>query len=165
MAPGLAAALRGTCQLWESPFECRFHNSSSHEHAKMNSILHRLRIDIGQRTVGQLAQEREAAANEIERLMQQLQDARIDQRDVSSRSMTRETSVPQPTSGHHLPWSERAFLRFRDVSEIVGLSRSTIYKRIADGRFPKPAQLSENTVRWRTSDIVEWLAGFEKKSR
>ena len=47
-------------------------------------------------------------------------------------------------------------LRLRDVCQIVGLSRSTIYKRLADGRFPKPVRLGERAVRWPSNEIATW---------
>lgn len=34
-----------------------------------------------------------------------------------------------------------AFYRLRDVMRITALSRSTIYRRVAEGRFPAPVHL------------------------
>jgi len=49
-------------------------------------------------------------------------------------------------------------LRRRAVEQIVGLSRSTIYAMMSEGRFPKPIQLGRRAVGWRESDINDWLA-------
>lgn len=49
-------------------------------------------------------------------------------------------------------------LRRPDVEARVGLSRATIYAKMADGTFPKPIRLSQRAVGWRTDDIDEWLA-------
>lgn len=51
---------------------------------------------------------------------------------------------------------ERVLLRLRDVCQMVGLSRSTIYKRIAEGQFPEPIRLGERTVRWSAEAISVW---------
>ena len=48
-------------------------------------------------------------------------------------------------------------LRRRDVEAITGLGRSTIYKMISDGQFPKPIQLGARAVGWPESAIRAWL--------
>ena len=44
-------------------------------------------------------------------------------------------------------------LRRKDVEEIVGLSRSTIYKLKSTGAFPRSIRLGPRAVGWRLSDI------------
>jgi prophage regulatory protein len=58
------------------------------------------------------------------------------------------------------PFPPNALLRLKDVSRLVGLSRSTIYKRVSDGTFPPPIRVSERSVRWRMQDLLEWTAGL-----
>lgn len=48
-------------------------------------------------------------------------------------------------------------LRLPTVKARTGLSRSTIYLRIAEGRFPKPIALGGRAVGWLESEIDEWL--------
>ncbi len=48
-------------------------------------------------------------------------------------------------------------LRRREVEEIVGLSRSSIYRMMESGDFPKSVKISRGAVRWRASDIKAWL--------
>ena len=48
-------------------------------------------------------------------------------------------------------------LRRRQVEEITGLSRSSIYRLMQDGEFPRPVKVGPAAVRWRTSDITVWL--------
>ena len=43
------------------------------------------------------------------------------------------------------------------VRERTGLSRSSIYLRISEGRFPRPISLGERAVGWLESEITEWL--------
>ena len=49
------------------------------------------------------------------------------------------------------------FLRLAAVVAATGLGRSTIYRLIAQGDFPRPVQiLGPRTVAWPESEIVEW---------
>lgn len=50
-------------------------------------------------------------------------------------------------------------LRFREVIHRCGVSRATIYRRMADGDFPRPLRLGPTAVGWRESDIEAWIAG------
>ena len=45
-------------------------------------------------------------------------------------------------------------LRRREVEEITGLSRSSIYRLMADGEFPRPVKVGSAAVRWRASDTT-----------
>jgi prophage regulatory protein len=60
-----------------------------------------------------------------------------------------------------------AVLRRKQVEQVVGLSRSTIYQRIQNGTFPKPISLGGRVVGWRTADIEAYLvdpAGYRATS-
>lgn len=48
-------------------------------------------------------------------------------------------------------------LRRKQVQELTGLSRSTIYLRIAQGNFPKAISLGARAVGWLESEIEEWV--------
>jgi prophage regulatory protein len=48
-------------------------------------------------------------------------------------------------------------LRLPTVKARTGLSRSTIYLRISEGRFPKPISLGGRAVGWVEKEITEWL--------
>jgi len=48
-------------------------------------------------------------------------------------------------------------LRLPTVKTRTGLSRSTIYLRIAQGTFPKPVNLGGRAVGWLEAEIQEWL--------
>ncbi len=56
-------------------------------------------------------------------------------------------------------------LRLPVVKARTGLSRSTIYLRIAKGTFPPPISLGARAVGWLESDIEEWLVQRIKQSR
>jgi prophage regulatory protein len=57
-----------------------------------------------------------------------------------------------------------AVLRLPAVKTRTGLSRSTIYARIAEGKFPHPVRLGARAVGWRESDISTWIDGLESKA-
>lgn len=48
-------------------------------------------------------------------------------------------------------------LRIQQVAEMTTLSRSTIYRLIAKGEFPKGKNLSSRTVVWDESDVIDWI--------
>ena len=50
-----------------------------------------------------------------------------------------------------------AIVRLPTVKARTGLSRSTIYLRISEGRFPKPVSLGGRAVGWIEAEITEWL--------
>ncbi len=51
-------------------------------------------------------------------------------------------------------------LRRKQVESRTGLSRSTIYARIAEGSFPRPIDLGGGrAVGWLESEIDAWLQG------
>ena len=48
-------------------------------------------------------------------------------------------------------------LRFADVIECTGLSRTTIWRRVRAGTFPAPISLGENSCGWPENLITEWI--------
>ena len=49
------------------------------------------------------------------------------------------------------------FLRLPEVIARTGLSRSTIYVRLDEGRFPRPVSLGGRAVGWIESEVDEWI--------
>lgn len=47
-------------------------------------------------------------------------------------------------------------LRMPSVIRVTGLGRSTIYKLMAEAKFPPPVQLVGRAVAWRRTDIESW---------
>lgn len=45
----------------------------------------------------------------------------------------------------------------KDVESMVGLSRSTIYKLMNQGLFPKAIRLGPRAIGWLMSDIENWI--------
>ena len=48
-------------------------------------------------------------------------------------------------------------LRRCEVEAITGMSRSSIYRLMQNGEFPRPVRVGPAAVRWRESDIKAWL--------
>jgi len=56
-------------------------------------------------------------------------------------------------------------LRLPAVKTSTGLSRSTIYLRVAEGTFPRPVSLGGRAVGWLEAEIQEWLQRRIEASR
>lgn len=61
----------------------------------------------------------------------------------------------------HLAPSEtvrpKRLIRLREVQHRVGLGRSTIYRWMAEGKFPKAVQLGGYVVAWAEDEIDSWI--------
>lgn len=53
--------------------------------------------------------------------------------------------------------TEPAFYRLADVIRITSLSRSSIYRRIAAGEFPRQESLGGRAKGWRPADLKAWV--------
>jgi len=60
-----------------------------------------------------------------------------------------------PETDHHAV-DTPLFLRMPSVIRLTGLGRSTIYRLIAERRFPCPVRLGPRAVAWRRSDLDRW---------
>lgn len=52
-------------------------------------------------------------------------------------------------------------VRRAEVEHVTGLSRATLYRMIAAGRFPAPVRLGKGAVGWRQSEVRAWLESRE----
>jgi len=48
-------------------------------------------------------------------------------------------------------------IRLKEVQRRVSLGRSTIYRWMAEGTFPKPVSLGSHAVAWQESEIEDWI--------
>lgn len=51
------------------------------------------------------------------------------------------------------------FVRMAAVVRMTGLGRSTIYRLMAEDKFPSPVRLAKRAVAWRRVDLEQWGAG------
>jgi len=121
-----------------------------------NDILERLRIDPGQRTLGQLLQDREAAIHEIARLRSDAERLPAERSIASSpRAISPRSALPEGGS-RKPPFRSGTLIRLADVCELLGMSRSTVYKLLSEGRFPEPVRVGVRSVRWRVDAVEAW---------
>jgi prophage regulatory protein len=50
------------------------------------------------------------------------------------------------------------FMREKEVLDVTSLSRTTLWREIKRGRFPKSVVISAGRVGWRESAIESWQA-------
>lgn len=51
----------------------------------------------------------------------------------------------------------QTILRLPHVKSRTGLSRSTLYLMMAEGRFPRPIKLGDRAVGWSEAEIAAWI--------
>ena len=49
----------------------------------------------------------------------------------------------------------------KEVLQITGYkSRTTLWRRVRAGEFPKPIALSQHATRWKKQEIEEWISAL-----
>lgn len=61
--------------------------------------------------------------------------------------------------------NKNAILIRKEVEQATSFSRTSIYRMMAKGQFPKPIRLSANRVGWLAEDIDKWLQQRIDESR
>jgi prophage regulatory protein len=44
-----------------------------------------------------------------------------------------------------------------EVSQIAGISKTEIYRRMSEGRFPKSVELGPRCTRWYKPEVIAWV--------
>jgi prophage regulatory protein len=122
-------------------------------------IVDRLRVDPGQRTIGQLLQDREAALHEIVRLRVE-RDRLLSVRAKAMKPAPAPQPASAPPSGTRSTWRPGSLIQLKEVCGLMGVSRSTIYKWVSDGHFPAPVRIGARAVRWNIDAIEAWRAAL-----
>lgn len=60
---------------------------------------------------------------------------------------------------------ELELLTTTEVTELLKIKRGSMNLWIAKGLFPKPIKMGERLIRWKKSDISEWIAKKKEESR
>jgi prophage regulatory protein len=55
-------------------------------------------------------------------------------------------------------------LRIPDVIARTGLSRVSIWRKVREGQFPAPIEISANTIGWPESEIAQWQASRPRRT-
>jgi predicted DNA-binding transcriptional regulator AlpA len=71
--------------------------------------------------------------------------------------MSQATYAPLNPAATALTFPAPAFFRMSDVVRITALSRATVYRRIAEGRFPPPVHLGGRACGWPPNDLQRWI--------
>ncbi len=61
--------------------------------------------------------------------------------------------------------NKERFLRLHEILARTGLSRSTLYAQVSEGRFPEPVNIGERSVAWLESEVDAWINQKIKQSR
>ena len=48
-------------------------------------------------------------------------------------------------------------LRLREILKRTGLSRSSLYEQVSEGKFPEPVKISSRSVAWVESEVDSWI--------
>jgi prophage regulatory protein len=67
-------------------------------------------------------------------------------------------SATQSALPSQIPAPQGRNLKFKDIAPMVRLSRSTIWRKMRDGSFPKCRKISEGSVGWLDTEIHDWVA-------
>ncbi|MFQ3247550.1 MAG: putative DNA-binding transcriptional regulator AlpA [Arenicella sp.] len=65
-------------------------------------------------------------------------------------------ATAQPSQNSPKNTSER-IIRAKEVHNITGLSRTSIWRHEKKGTFPKRVQLGESSVGWKLSEVQTWI--------
>jgi prophage regulatory protein len=119
-------------------------------------MLDRLSLDPGTRTIGELLQEREWAVNEIRRLRSDV--GRLSRKSDAVRIEREMSQEAVDTKQLDPALNAQRLLRLAEVSKMLGIGRSTVYKYVNEGRFPSPVNVGYRSVRWKLADVLAWRA-------
>ena len=67
-----------------------------------------------------------------------------------------------PTPSDHKKLNH--LLSINAVSDMTSFSRSTIYRYIAQNKFPAPIKIGSRRVAWKSTDILEWIERLENET-
>lgn len=85
-----------------------------------------------------------------------------------SQAMMQDRTKKRPT-GAGDPGLERdgaRILRFKQVAVLVGLGKSSIYRKVQEGTFPKPIKLgSARASGWISTEVYGWIDDQIRRSR
>lgn len=57
-----------------------------------------------------------------------------------------------------------AVIRLKEVMVLLGVSRMTIHRWVAAGRFPQPLKANGRTFGFNYNSVIEWMNNLEGKN-
>jgi hypothetical protein len=94
-------------------------------------MLDRMTLDPGTRTIGKIMQEREWAVSDIRRRLSRKQEASRIESGLARDACDAEKHLEPASNAQRL-------LRLAEVIKKIGLCRSSIFRYVAEGKFPTP---------------------------
>ena len=58
---------------------------------------------------------------------------------------------------------DKAWYRVKDLSEILSMSDSTIWKMVKKDAFPKPKHITPRMTVWLRQDVLDWVEAKTKQ--
>ena len=65
-------------------------------------------------------------------------------------------------SAENVGFAGDTLLKLSDVCRRTSMGKTSIYRKIEQGAFPAPVQISPKMVRWKASEIDAWINGLSK---
>lgn len=47
--------------------------------------------------------------------------------------------------------------RFNDIRHLIPMSRSTVWRMVKQGKFPKPTRITSHCTVWKNSEVLAWI--------
>ena len=61
--------------------------------------------------------------------------------------------------------TSQLLLKLKDVIQLTGLSRTTIYNLLAENKFPKRIQITKQRIAFLSTDVDRWISETAKVGR
>ena len=73
---------------------------------------------------------------------------------------------PKPATADFGSRESARILRLKQVAEIVGLGRSSIYRKVQEGKFPPPIKLGNARASgWLSTEVYIWIEDQIRRCR
>lgn len=56
---------------------------------------------------------------------------------------------------------ETGFVRQKLLLRVIPFSKTTLWRRVQSGEFPKPVRLSKGITAWRAEDLRRWIQQWQ----
>ena len=56
---------------------------------------------------------------------------------------------------------QERILKLEELRKQIPMSKTAIYKAVANGSFPKPLSLGARSVGWKQSEVFQWVSDLK----
>lgn len=71
---------------------------------------------------------------------------------------------PQKLEEAGVSESDVRLIRMAEVCHLTSMSRSTVYAKVAAGKFPKPVNVHGRLKAWKLGEVQSWIENLEAVS-